>query len=88
MPRIEWLRLPSVREHLRDRVRTRAIDAKDLVALRAWINTEPNLAEGTWCLHEVRREYPSADQVDGVLIFDVRGEHYRLIATANYARQR
>jgi mRNA interferase HigB len=37
-------------------------------------------------LHEVRREYPSADQVGGVLIFDVLGGHYRLIAAANYGR--
>jgi mRNA interferase HigB len=38
-------------------------------------------------LHQVRREYPSADQVGDVLIFDVLGNHYRLIATVNYARQ-
>jgi hypothetical protein len=50
MPRIEWRRLPSaVREHLRDRVRTRAIAAQDLVALLTWINTEPDLPDGTWC---------------------------------------
>jgi len=50
MPRIQWRRLPpAVREHLRDRVRTRAIDAQDLVTLLAWINAEPNLPDGTWC---------------------------------------
>lgn len=38
-------------------------------------------------LHEVRREHPSADQVGSVLIFDILGGNYRLIATANYARQ-
>ena len=38
-------------------------------------------------LHQVRREYPSADQVGDVLIFDVLGNNYRLIATVNYARQ-
>jgi mRNA interferase HigB len=38
-------------------------------------------------LHEVRRDYPSTDQVGGVLIFDVLGGNYRLIAAANYARQ-
>jgi mRNA interferase HigB len=38
-------------------------------------------------LHEVRRDYPSTDQVGGVLIFDVLRGNYRLIAAANYARQ-
>ena len=38
-------------------------------------------------LHEVRRDYPSADQVGGVLIFDILGGNFRLITTVNYARQ-
>jgi mRNA interferase HigB len=38
-------------------------------------------------LHEVRREFPSADQVGDALIFDVLGNKYRLIATVNYARK-
>jgi hypothetical protein len=47
MPRIHLHRLPpAVREHLRDRVRTRAIDAQDLVTLLAWINAVPNLGSG------------------------------------------
>jgi len=46
MPRIEWTALPAkVREHLLDRVRTRAIRAQDLAALLAWINTKPELPE-------------------------------------------
>ena len=50
MPRIRWDSLPfGVREHLRDRVRLRSIDAADLTALLAWVNTEPDLPEGTWC---------------------------------------
>jgi hypothetical protein len=41
MPRIEWTALPAnVREHLLDRVRTRAIRAHDVTALLAWINTQ------------------------------------------------
>jgi hypothetical protein len=50
MPRIQWRTLPAgVREHLLDRVRLRAIDAKDLSALLAWINIDPELPSGTWC---------------------------------------
>jgi hypothetical protein len=40
---------PAVRAHLLDRVRVRAIDAADLAALLAWINTDPELPDGTWC---------------------------------------
>jgi mRNA interferase HigB len=39
-------------------------------------------------LHEVRREYPSADQVGDVLIFNVMGGNFRLITRVNYAAQR
>jgi hypothetical protein len=50
MPRIDWAALPAkVREHLLDRVRVRAIDAKDLTALLEWINSRPDLPEGPWC---------------------------------------
>ena len=39
-------------------------------------------------LHEVRREYPSADQVGDVLIFDVLGGNFRLMTRVNYNVQR
>jgi mRNA interferase HigB len=39
-------------------------------------------------LHEVRRQYPSADQVGDVLIFDVLGNHYRLMTRVAYNLQR
>ena len=39
-------------------------------------------------LHDVRRQYSSADQVGKVLIFDVLGGNYRLIATVDYPTQR
>jgi len=39
-------------------------------------------------LHEVRREYPSADQVGDVLIFDVLGNNDRLMTRVEYNRQR
>ena len=38
--------------------------------------------------HEVRRAYPSADQVGDVLIFDVLGGNFRLITRVNYQVQR
>ena len=50
MPRIEWTALPArVKEHLLDRARVRAVDAKDITALLAWINTKPELPDGPWC---------------------------------------
>ena len=58
--------------------------------------TLPTLA--LWCrvakkaewrgLHQVRREYPSADQVGDVLIFDVLGGNFRLITRVKYNLQR
>jgi len=39
-------------------------------------------------LHEVRRLYPSADQVGDVLIFDVLGGNFRLITRVSYNLQR
>ena len=39
-------------------------------------------------LHEVRRDYPLADQVGDVLIFDVLGNKYRLMTRVKYNVQR
>ena len=39
-------------------------------------------------LHEVRQVFPSADQVGDVLIFDILGGNFRLIARISYASQR
>jgi len=39
-------------------------------------------------LLEVRRDFPSADQVGDALIFDVLGGNYRLITAPIYKRQR
>jgi mRNA interferase HigB len=39
-------------------------------------------------LNEVRRDYPSADQVGNVLIFNVLGGNYRLIVRVTYTGQR
>ncbi len=35
-------------------------------------------------LNEIRRSIPSADQVGEVLIFNLRGNDYRLMATVHY----
>ncbi len=39
-------------------------------------------------LEDVRRHYPSADQVGHVLVFDIRHNRYRLIATVEYRKQK
>ena len=39
-------------------------------------------------LNEVRLDFPSADQVGDVLLFNVMGGNYRLIATVAYQVQR
>lgn len=38
-------------------------------------------------LNDVRVNYPSADQVKRCLIFDARGNHYRLICRVSYANE-
>jgi len=50
MPKIEcWTNLPaSVRDHLIDRMRDRAISIADLNQLRRWIDTRPEVSEGDW----------------------------------------
>jgi len=43
----------------------------------------------TWLgLINVRRDFPSADQIGSVLIFNVMGGNYRLITTVAYQAQR
>jgi mRNA interferase HigB len=67
---------------------------KDLAAKHP--ETIPVLSKWFWFtkraqwrgLHEVRRDFPSADQVGNVLIFDVLGGNYRLITRVSYAAQR
>jgi mRNA interferase HigB len=39
-------------------------------------------------LQEVRNDLPSADQVGDVLIFNIKGNHYRLMTRVNYTGQR
>ena len=45
--------------------------------------------KATWRgLHEVRHDYPSADQVGVVLIFNILGGNFRLMTRVNYNVQR
>lgn len=37
---------------------------------------------------ELKRTFGSADYVDGLTIFDVGGNHYRLVAIIHYDKQR
>ena len=50
MPKIaHWDDLPeNVRLHLIDRMRERAISIADLNRLRVWIESRPEVPEGTW----------------------------------------
>jgi len=50
MPRVSrWAELPpSLRQHLIDRMRDRAISIADLNQLRLWIASQPEVPEGEW----------------------------------------
>lgn len=39
-------------------------------------------------LEDVRKNFPSADQIGDVLVFDIRHNDYRLIATVDYPTKR
>jgi hypothetical protein len=50
MPAIEWKALPKrFKDHLLDRLRVRQITAQDLRMLLDWINSNPQVPDGTWC---------------------------------------
>src|ERR1017187_1660638 len=68
------------RNHARDRRRAGA-------ARFVRLNLEPH-ADRTARGPRVRREYPSADQVGDVLIFDVLGGNFRLMTRVKYNLQR
>jgi len=50
MPKIEtWDNLPAaVRRHLVERMRDRAISIADLDKLRVWIESKPDVPDGSW----------------------------------------
>jgi mRNA interferase HigB len=60
--------------------------ARTLEPLLAWFRIT---RKAHWRgLQEVRKGLPSADQVGDVLIFNIKGSHYRLITRVNYVGQR
>lgn len=49
MPKIQWTDLPeALRKHLFLRARERAISDQDLLALKAWRESEPTAPGGAW----------------------------------------
>ncbi len=49
MPRIRWTDLPeALRKHLFLRARERAISDEDLLALKAWRESQPVAPDGEW----------------------------------------
>ena len=62
------------------------IHPETLATLTHWHNVA---RKAEWRgLFEVRRQYPSADQVGDVLSFDVLGGNFRLMTRVNYNAQR
>ena len=62
---------------------------QDHADAKSWLEVWWNCAsKRQWHnLHEVREDYPSADQVNCCLIFNVKGNKYRLTARVSYANQ-
>ena len=60
--------------------------ANSLGPLLSWFNVA---RRAQWQgLHDVRRDFPSADQVGSVLIFNIKGNRYRLITRVSYRTNR
>ena len=58
-------------------------DAEGL--LRAWYKVAE---DANWSgFADVRRDFPSADQVGDKLIFNIRGNAYRLVVAVDYVRK-
>jgi mRNA interferase HigB len=54
--------------------------------LRAWYRVAK---QASWTsLVDVRKTYPSADYVDGLTVFNISGNKYRLIVTIRYKKGR
>jgi mRNA interferase HigB len=67
-------------------LRLAARHADSLGPLIAWFRVA---RKAEWRgLADVREDFPSADQVGEVLIFNIKGNRYRLIARVNHAGQR
>ena len=49
MPKINWQALPySTQQHLLKRLHERRITQDDILALRRWVDSEPDLPDGDW----------------------------------------
>jgi len=53
-----------------------------VLEVTSWFKTATAARWG--CIQDVRQSYPDADQVGQVLVFNIRGNRYRLIATVFY----
>lgn len=53
--------------------------------LRAWYGEAKNARWERWA--DVRSRYPSADLVGDHIVFNIRGNHYRLIVAVDWARR-
>ena len=49
MPKIGWQALPiGLKRHLVERLHEREISQDDMLALRLWISTDPEVPDGPW----------------------------------------
>ena len=55
-------------------------------SLRAWYRLMESMSFRH--LADLRRTFASVDQVDGLTVFDIGGNKYRLIAAVHYNRQK
>lgn len=54
-------------------------------APRAWYAEAKRASWGS--MVDVRRQYPSADRVGDRIVFDIKGNHYRLIVAFDFPRK-
>ncbi len=60
--------------------------ARAEVSLRAWYKL---VSAATWLdLRELRQTFPSADQVGRLLVFNIAGNRFRLVARVDYRSQK
>ena len=57
-----------------------------LVAIQFWFDTA---RRAQWqSLEDVRRTFPATDMVGALAIFNIKGNHYRLVVRMNFEHQR
>jgi mRNA interferase HigB len=73
------------RRGLTQQAKAAKVDSVTMKALLSWYRTT---RKARWTSFEdVRDQFTSADRVGGVLIFDILGGRFRLIAAFNFRRQ-